>query len=210
MPHRSDTLDMADRDRIEEEIERAITEGVMDGLDIDLPRGPGGRNAAIIVGGIRGIEGAEYQKAVPMTNDVSIEFRMPDPDFKFPSSVNIDNTTGRITEATIRLGSLGNRTIVDRMEQGKIEGQFNDVALDAASDVGILDIMHGESVDLGDAYVSEKIRPHVRLFRKEDGYDISPREFVHFIDALASRFDSRFGTLEDRMMDPEFADRFRR
>lgn len=141
--------------------------------------------------------------------DIIIEWRMPDPDFLYPSSVNIADNNSKIMEATIRLGPLGNREVVGRRELDRIKGNWVDVALTAAQEVGLLEHMGRESVDIGDGYVSSKIRPHVRFHRKEEGYDMRHKDFVDFIDELSQRFDANYGTLEDRMVDQKFADRFR-
>lgn len=141
--------------------------------------------------------------------DIMVEWRMPDPDFLYPSAVNINENNSKIMEAVIRLGSLGNRDVVRRRELDRIKGNWVDVALTAAQEVGILGHMGRESVDIGDGYVSSKIRPHVRFHRKEEGYDMRQKDFVEFVDELSQRFDANYGTLEDRMMDSKFSDRFR-
>lgn len=137
-----------------------------------------------------------------------IEFRMPDQDPLYPSSIVIGASSADIEEVTLRLGPLGDRSEMTESEIDDVAGQWVDVVLDSASEVGIIDVIGSNFADLGDRWIDSKARPHVRMHRREEGYDIRLKELVEFIETLAERFDNKFGTLEDRMMDPEFAGNF--
>lgn len=145
--------------------------------------------------------------AEPGGNKV-IEWNMPDQDFRFPSGVTIRGAS-TIVEATIRMGTLGDRKLMDEDTVHDLEGQWVDVALDAALSSNILDDIPDSSVssmiDLGDRYIETDARPHFRLHYNADGYNIGLRDFVDFVEELADGFDQKFGTLQDRASDPEFA-----
>jgi hypothetical protein len=138
-----------------------------------------------------------------------IEWHMPDQDPKFPSVVSLMVGKPEIEEATIRMGPLGHREEVPDGEIRDIEGRWVDTVLDAASDTGMLEHLDGNDIDLGDAYISPLIRPHVRFYYKDGGYDIDLGNFVDFVESLAGRFESKYGTLEDRKMDPKLSQRYK-
>lgn len=166
----------------------------------DIPQGPGGRAAETILDGIRraGVTSASFE---PELGQHMIEFYPNDQDPHYPSAITLDPDTGRITEVTIRFGPLGDRGETPEGTITDLEGKWVDIVLDAASEVGILDDFEtaSETIDLGDAWVAEELRPHVRLYQRDEGYDIAPQEMVDFYDTLQQRFLDTFGTLEDRM-----------
>lgn len=155
---------------------------------------------------IDGIDDADIEE---LGSEIVVEWNMPDPDFKFPSVVTIRDNDGRIAEAVLRFGHLGTRNRVDRRELDNIKGDWVDVVLTAGQRADVIDKLGRRSADLGDAYISEKIRPHVRFHRKEDGYDLPIQDFVDFIREIVQMFRTNYGDLQGRMMDPEFADNYR-
>jgi hypothetical protein len=146
-------------------------------------------------------------------DNIVIEWNMPDQDFRFPSGVTIDDSDSDILEATIRMGTLGDRKLMDEDKVHDLEGKWIDVALDAALSSNMLEDVPDSSVDsmidLGDRYIESDARPHFRMHHRANGYSVGLREFVDFVEELAEGFDRRFGTLQDRASDPEFAEFFR-
>jgi hypothetical protein len=183
----------------------------------DLPRGPARRAAETIISGLNDIEGLDIMGTEMQRTDWILEFHVPDRDTEYPSVIALDRDTGRLTEITLRFGPLGDQAAVDDSEWRELEGAWTDVVLDSASTAGILSggggfdpdtTIDGRNIDLGDKWVSDQVRPHVRMGRKDDGYDVSPRELVRFVEALDERFESQFGTFEERRFSPEFRDNF--
>ncbi len=137
-----------------------------------------------------------------------IEFHLQDQDVKYPSAL-VMRPSGRVQELTLRFGPLGDRTIASDMKQHELEGKFTDTIMDAASSIGAMEIIDEAVIDLGDGYVSDYLRPHVRLHHNYDGYDIRLDTILNFIQAAAQHFERKFGTLEDRYVDPEYAELFK-
>jgi hypothetical protein len=132
--------------------------------------------------------------------DAVVEFYPPDQDTLYPSAVYVDET-GEIAEATIRLGPLGERQAVDDSREFELEGEWADTVLEAASDAGIMHAMDDAIFDLGDAWVSDTLRPHVR-FNEAPG--VTMDEMAEFVGALTRRFENRFGDFMDRASGPDF------
>lgn len=183
----------------------------------DLPRGPARRAAETILSGLNDIEGLDIMDTEMQRNDWMLEFHVPDRDTQYPSVVALDRDTGRITEITLRFGPLGDQAVVDDEEWRNLEGMWTDVVLDSASNAGILSggggfdpdsTIDGRNIDLGDKWASDQVRPHVRMPRVDDGYDISPREFIAFVENLVALFDKKFGTFSERRFSAEFGDNF--
>lgn len=147
------------------------------------------------------VDGIDTAHIAETRGHVMVEFHMPDPDHRFPSAVNVDDSRPTIVEATIRLGSIGDRAEMSMPAKHRLEGQWSDVVLDAATQSSVLSKLglDGRNIDLGDRYIDSNARPHVRLTRREDGYPLSPQEFVAFIGALAQRFESQFDTSTERL-----------
>jgi hypothetical protein len=147
---------------------------------------------------IDGITNASIEETV---GHIMIEFHMPDQDTLYPSAINVSEDAPRITEATIRLGSLGDRDEMGNMDVHRLEGEWVDVVLDAATESGVLvEFGFGDrDIDLGDKYISSDARPHVRVARNPDGYTVSPEKMQAFIRELAEGFERQFGTFEERV-----------
>lgn len=180
---------------------------------LDYPHGPAKRKAETVVQGLRDIEGLQTTGSELQKDGWMLEWHMPDKDPHYPSALVLDRETGRLVELTIRMGPLGDHSHVDRETERELEGEWWTVVENAASDAGIGDQLTARKVDLGDKWIAEEIRPHVRFRQAAGGerafYDISPRELVDFVTALDERFEDRFGDFHDRRYDPEFRDNFR-
>lgn len=171
--------------------------------DYNIPDGPAKRPATAIVQGIGAMNDAQVTSTRRAGKDYVIDFHLPDRDSKFPSSVNVSTKNGRITEATIRLGPLGDQSEVDREQWRNFEGEWTDVVLDAAPD-SLMEDLDGTNIDLGDEWMSDQVRPHVRLHEKRAGHGIPASEFVVFLDNLTDRFERQFGRFEDRLYNEHF------
>jgi len=162
-----------------------------------------------MVAALNNIDGIFTASLEETNGHFMVEWHMPDQDVEFPSVVSLMIGKPQIEEATIRMGPLGHRDEVGRDEMDRIEGKWVDTVLDSASDTGMLEHLDGNDIDLGDAYISPFIRPHIRFYYKDGGYDIDLGNFVDFVESLAERFESKYGTLEDRKMDSKFSQRFK-
>lgn len=176
-----------------------------------LPRGPANRKAKTVVRRLDDIAGVDIGGVEMQKRNWMLEFQMPDRDVHYPSALSLSRDTGDIVEMTLRLGPIGDRRVVDDMEQRDLEGEWVDIVLSAASDVDVIDQLPDntrQTVDLGDAWISEYLRPHLRLPLREQGYSISPRELTRLIGSIAERFERQYGSFEQRQVDPEFSQRF--
>lgn len=178
-----------------------------------LPRGPARRKAETILRGLDGITGVEIGDVEMQQRNWMLEFQMPDRDVHYPSALSLTRDSGQVAEMTLRLGPVGEREAVTDATERDLEADWVDVVLSAASETDTMDRLPESTrntIDLGDAWISEYLRPHLRLPQRDDGYEITPRETVRLIEAIATRFDSKFGTFEDRQMNPAFAQNFER
>jgi len=155
------------------------------------------------------VEGTSAEIAENQSRGFLVEFFPPDQDPLYPCAVVV-GFDGTIYEATLRLGPLGNRTLMDRSEIQNLEGRWTDVVLDAASGSGMLSAFgtSRDFADLGDEFVSDLLRPHVRLRLKEDGYDFTVRQMGRFYRQLVSQFRDVFGTYDERVNNPDLAGDF--
>lgn len=176
----------------------------------NIPPGPAERPTRLVLDGLAEIPGMGMVRLAETGGHNMIEFHAPDQDIKYPSAIAFDQDTGRIEEFIIRLGPLGTRGETPEDVQHQLEGEWADVVLDAASSAGIIDQIDGHNIDLGDGWVHPAMRPHVRLDRRAEPYDIPPRDALEFVEAVIDGFDRRFGTLQDRMADPNFPGEFDR
>lgn len=187
---------------------RLTAAGPLVSYDRNYPPGPARRVAQVITEGLEDIEGVQTADTATTGQGWTLDFYMPDQDAHFPSAVSVDTEFGRITEVTLRLGPLGKRDVVDDEELRRLEEQWIDVVLEAASKVDLMGVLGREFADLGDPWVADDVRPHLRLYEKENGYNITPQKFVEFVEVLASQFEQKFGTLEERMFSEEYGDNF--
>lgn len=148
---------------------------------------------------LRSIEGMGEVGLKGTTGRRMVQFYPPDQDVEFPSVVAFDVGITEIQESVIRLGPLGDRTVVDNMTQTNIDGEWHDVVLDSASEAGIMGFMDNVGIDLGDGWVADELRPHVRFGFKPEAWNIKIGEYLTFVEVLIRRFDEKFGTLEERM-----------
>lgn len=174
---------------------------------VDTPPGPAGRTADTILETITGHEGLEFAGTENLGGEYMIEFHMEDRDPHFPSAVNIDTDTGRITEAVLRFGPLGSQSKVDNDLWFDLEGEWMDVVMNVAPS-DLMDAIGNHGIDLGDRWVAEEVRPHIRLHDKPEGYDISPREFANFVADINDKFLDQYGHYTDRLYSEEWNDRF--
>jgi len=179
--------------------------------DYNLPGGPARRKADAVLRGLDGIAGVEVGDVEMQKRNWMLEFQMPDRDVHYPSALSLTRDTGKLAELTLRLGPVGEREQVTQTQQRDLEGEWVDVVLTAASEtdtIARLPDTTRNTIDLGDAWISDFLRPHLRLPPRDDGYDITPQETVRLIAAIATQFETSFGTFEERQMDPEFAQNF--
>lgn len=179
-------------------------------LDGEYPPGPANRPAAVIVGQLAGIPDLQPVGTELQRHNWMYEFHLPDRDPHYPSAFSLDRDTGKLREFTLRFGPLGDQSEVDDGTWRDLEGKWTDVVLDASSGKAIRGIIDGRNIDLGDRWVAEEVRPHVRVRGDVDTtYDIPPKDFAEFIVDLVERFDDRFGTFHDRRYSEEYRDYFR-
>lgn len=138
--------------------------------------------------------------------EVVIDWQNHDPDTKFESAMSVNWNKEKLVEATIRFGPVATYDMLTPTKRESIEADWVDVVLDASMATRPRLGIDGRDIDLGDMYISEYARPHLRVHREEDGYSTSARKMVGFIEELNKRHKRKFGTLEDRLMDPEFND----
>lgn len=178
-------------------------------FDIDLPRGSARRPAERLVRTIEDLEDAQLVGTELQKRGWVLEWHMPDRDVHYPSALVLSRDTGRLMELTIRMGPLGDQSEVDREEWNDLEAEWADVVLAAGSGTALMDHLNGYTIDLGDRWVAEEVRPHVRLPESDDGYDVPVAELAQFIEALDRRFRSQFGRFVDRRYSREYRDNFR-
>ena len=80
-----------------------------------------------------------------------------------------------------------------------------DAVLDAQSATRARFDLDARDIDLGDMYISDYARPHIRLKNKPEGYKVSASKLLDFIREVNERHKSKFGTLEDRVENPRYA-----
>ena len=160
-----------------------------------------------VMEGLMGIEGVEYVNRKEGGGDEAVvEWQNHDPDIKFESAMSIDYNRQELIEATLRFGPVATYDMLPTDRRRKLEADWADVVLDASMTTRPRLDLDGRDMDLGDMYISDYARPHVRVHRKEEGYAVDASTLVDFIQELNQRHKRKFGTLEDRIMDPEYSD----
>lgn len=178
--------------------------------DGEYPPGPANRPAAVIAGQFAGIEGLQPVGTELQNHGWLFEFHLPDRDVHYPSALTLDRETGKLKEFTLRFGPLGDQSEVDRETWNSLEGEWVDTVLSAASGTAVMGLLTGKNIDLGDRWVAEEIRPHVRVRGGvETTYDVPPMEFVDFVEDLVERFDDNYGDIHYRRTSEEFRDYFK-
>lgn len=178
-------------------------------FNIDLPAGSARRPAERLVRAVEDLEDAQLVGSELQRRGWMLEWHMPDRDVHYPSALVLSRDTGRLRELTIRMGPLGDQSEVDRDDWATLEADWTDVALDAGQGTDMMEYLNGYTIDLGDRWVAEEVRPHIRMKESEDGYDVAVADLVQFIEELDERFRSRFDVYEERRYDPEYRDYFR-
>lgn len=168
---------------------------------------PTGEYTETVMQGLREIEGVQLLgKKLVAGNEAIVDWQNHDPDSKFESAVSIDWKNQQLLEATIRFGPVATYDIFPKERRQQLEADWADVVLDASMATRPQLDLDGRDIDLGDMYISDYARPHVRIHRNDEGYETSATKLIAFIRELNERHKRKFGTLEDRLMDPQYND----
>ena len=133
-----------------------------------------------------------------------VEWQNHDPDVKFESSLAVGDSQKALTEMTMRFGPVATYDLLPDDRRRELEGMWIDTVLDAQTASRARLDLDARDIDLGDMYISEYARPHVRLKNKVEGYAVSASKLTDFIRELNRRHKEKFGTLEERSTSPRY------
>jgi len=137
-------------------------------------------------------------------DDTVVEWQNHDPDVKFESALAVTDDMSHLSEMTLRFGPVATYDLLPNDRRRELEGMWVDTVLDAQTASRARLDLDARDIDLGDMYISEYARPHVRLKNKIDGYAVSASKLTEFIRELNERHKKKFGTLEERTTDPRY------
>ena len=165
----------------------------------------GGSNGNFVdkmVEGLNNIEGINNAHA--KRDGMIVEWQNHDPDVKFESSLAVGDSQQALTEMTMRFGPVATYDLLPNDRRRELEGMWIDTVLDAQKASRARLDLDARDIDLGDMYISEYARPHVRLKNKVEGYAVSASKLIDFIRELKRRHKKKFGTLEERTTNPRY------
>ena len=165
----------------------------------------GGNNETFVDEMVRGLNSIDGITGVSIgRDDTVVEWQNHDPDVKFESALAATTDMRHLSEMTLRFGPVATYDLLPNDRRRELEGMWVDTVLDAQTASRARLDLDARDIDLGDMYISEYARPHVRLRNKIDGYAVSASKLTEFIRELNERHKDKFGTLEERTTSPRY------
>lgn len=169
-PHIEEYVDRLKRGEYEDMILGATEERVE--VDIDA----GGDEAGSIVSGIRQLLDVDVTDVEERVNGIAVEFTVPYPDERVPSSAFISGEM--VKEADIRIGPLGDPRTLTAAEKETRVGEFHDYVNRQADSAFDTDVISDRNIVVD---TDGDMTARVTIDRPVDGDDF--RKFLFYLDA---------------------------